>query len=364
MPRIRHQRCPACKTDSLAATSNPSILDCRQCHGLWFEDGALNHAIAHQHDCIDDYDHELHLGPALRPSDRQCRRCQVPMVHYQLLQHYTTEIDCCPECDGVWLDKHEIDQVMHSPKLKQALSDLNKKVTWKSWLFQFLTSMPVEYNVQPHRTPWVTRLLIALCSLIFVAGMFAPATNEWIFVNLGLNSDTQSPAHFVLQLLTYQFVHGGLMHLVGNMYFLWIIGDNLEDALGHGAFLAIYLFAGVMAALAEFMFFDTAQGPLLLVGASGSIAALFGLYLLWFRHASLTFMIIVYQKKLAPHWYFLIWSLINLFGMFTAQGGVAWAAHLGGFALGLLLGYLIKDYVLRKNPLIALLNQPEAVLRR
>ncbi|WP_292274477.1 rhomboid family intramembrane serine protease [Marinobacter sp.] len=228
----------------------------------------------------------------------------------------------CPDCDGVWLDKHEIDQVMHSPKLKQALTDLNKKVSWQSWLFQFLTAMPAEYNVSPQRTPWITRTLVVLCSLVFGASLLSPEANEWIFMNLALNSDTQSPAHFALQLLTYQFVHGGLMHLFGNMYFLWIIG------------------------------------------ASGAIAALFGLYLMWFRHASLTFMFIVYQKKLAPHWYFLIWSLINLVGMFSGQGGVAWAAHLGGFALGLLLGYLLKDYVLRKNPLIAMLNQPEAMVRR
>ncbi|MBR9872206.1 MAG: rhomboid family intramembrane serine protease [Gammaproteobacteria bacterium] len=364
MPKPRAHICPSCANLSLATTSNPSILSCLHCHGLWFEDGALNQAIANSHEHIDHYDHEQHLGSALRTSDRQCRRCRVSMVHYQLLEHYTTEIDCCPSCDGVWLDKHEVDQVMHSPELKRALNNLNEKVSWKSWLFQFFTAMPVEYNIKPHRTPWVTRALIALCSLVFVAGMLSPAINDWVFAYWGFNSENQSPAHFAIQLLTYQFIHGGFMHLAGNMYFLWIIGDNLEDALGHGAFLVMYLFAGVMAALAELVFFDSSQGPLLLVGASGSIAALFGLYLMWFRHASLTFMFFVYQKKLAPHWYFLIWSLINLFGMFSGQGGVAWVAHLGGFALGLLLGYLLRDYVFRKNPLIAMLNRPEAELRR
>ncbi|WP_372964214.1 rhomboid family intramembrane serine protease [Marinobacter sp.] len=364
MPRTHAKLCPSCTIGSLTPTSNPAILNCRHCHGVWFEDGSLNQAIAQQHEFIEQYSHELHLGPALRTSDRLCRRCRVPMTHYQLLTHYTTEIDCCPDCDGVWLDKHEIDQVMHSPRLKQALTTLNQKVTWKSWLFQFLTAMPVEYNIQPHRTPWVTRTLVVLCGLIFGTGLLSPAANEWIFLNLALNSETQSPIHFALQLLTYQFVHGGLMHLAGNMYFLWIIGDNLEDALGHSAFLGLYLFMGAVAALIELLVFDSSQGPLLLVGASGAIAALFGLYLMWFRHASLTFMIIIYQKKLAPHWYFLIWSLINLFGMFTAQGGVAWAAHLGGFMLGLLLGYLLRDYIFRKNPLIAMLNGPEAVVQR
>lgn len=358
--------CPACDTRTLRPLQggDQRIVECRHCHGVWFEDGSLNCAITGHHDHIEHYDHEQHLGPKLGVSNRQCTRCRVPMTHYQLLADYSVEIDCCPTCDGVWLDQHEVDQVIHSPLLKDALAELNKKVTWKSWVFQFFTAMPVEYNIQPHRTPWMTWLLIALCTLVFFSGVYDAGSNEWIFLNLGLNSDSPSAAHVAMQLFTYQFVHGGLMHLVGNMYFLWIIGDNLEDALGHWTFLGLYLLSGVVAALAELMLFDASQGPLLLVGASGSIAALFGLYLMWFRHASLTFMIVIYQKKLAPHWYFLIWSLINLFGMFTAQGGVAWAAHLGGFVLGLLIGYLMRDYVLAKNPLIAMLNQPEAAISR
>lgn len=68
MPRTRYQRCPACATTGLEPTSNPSILDCRHCHGIWFEDGALNRAIAHKHADIDAYDHESHLGPAWKPA--------------------------------------------------------------------------------------------------------------------------------------------------------------------------------------------------------------------------------------------------------------------------------------------------------
>lgn len=359
-------QCPACGTPTLRFVrgGDSRIADCSSCHGLWLEDGALNDAISSEHDHVDDYSHEVNLGQRLRTSDRQCRRCRVPMEHYQLLSNYRVEIDCCPSCDGVWLDHDEVAQVMHSPLLKDALADLNKKVSWKSWLFQFFTAMPVEYNVQPQKVPFVTWTLIALCTVIFLGNLNGPESEHWILVNLGLNSDAPDPLQIVLQLLTYQFVHGGLMHLLGNMYFLWIIGDNLEDALGHWAFLGLYLLSGMMAALAELLLFDSSQGPLLLVGASGSIAALFGLYLMWFRHASLTFMIVVYQKKLAPHWYFLIWSGINIFGMFTSQGGVAWAAHLGGFGFGLLLGYVLRDHVMRRNPLIAMLNQPEAQIRR
>ncbi|MFN3581535.1 MAG: rhomboid family intramembrane serine protease, partial [Pseudomonas sp.] len=163
----------------------------------------------------------------------------------------------------------------------------------------------------------------------------------------------------------YQFLHGSTLHLLGNMYCLWIIGDNIEDALGHRAYLALYLVAGVVAAIAELLWvYLTGNWSMLLVGASGSIAALFGLYLMWFRFSSLTFMFIVYQKKLAPQWFFLIWSGLNLFGMLQGEAGVAYAAHLGGFAFGLLAGYLLRPRVERDNPLVRLLNAPEARLRR
>lgn len=362
--RSIHHRCPCCLTRTLVpvSASYRSVLECRQCQGVWFEDGALNRVIAANHDDIDHYDHEANLGGRLRTSDRQCRRCDVAMEHHQLLTHYQTEIDCCPGCDGVWLDRHEIDQVLHSPKLAEALEALNQKVGWKSWVFQFLTHMPVEYNLPARRLPLVTLTLIVLCSLIFIAGQLDAKTDRLFFEAAGFNS--ASWWHAPWQLLGYQFLHGGWMHLLGNMYFLWIIGDNLEDVLGHWRFLGLYLLSGTVAALAELALFDSSQGPLLLVGASGSIAALFGLYLVWFRHASLTFMFVVYQKKLAPHWYFLIWSAINFIGMAAGSGGVAYAAHLGGFAFGLAAGVLLKPGVYRRNPLIAMLNRPEARIAR
>ena len=111
-----------------------------------------------------------------------------------------------------------------------------------------------------------------------------------------------SEGNKVWTLLTCMFLHGSIMHLLGNMYFLYVVGDNLEDVLGHKRFLIWYLVCGLIASLSSYLVSPTSAIPS--VGASGAIAGLFGMYLMWFRHASLTFMIIIYQKKLSAAWFF------------------------------------------------------------
>lgn len=366
MPRLR-TRCPHCLTRTLTEVpfQDQHVFQCTTCQGLWFEDGELNDLISRFDPDIQEHCHASHLGKRLGTGQRQCRHCDIAMEHHHLLADYTVEIDRCSGCDGVWIDHAEVDQVLHSPRIIEAMKNLNKGICWRSWLFQFLTQMPVEYNVASHRTPWVTYSMIVLCSLVFVLGLANPGAEQWLLNTYAVQTDTMGTPSMLLQLLSYQFLHGGWLHLIGNMYFLWIIGDNIEDVLGHWRFLALYLLAGAVAALAELAWFHLLGGQrLLLVGASGSIAALFGLYLIWFRYSSLTFMILVFQKKLAPHWYFLIWCGLNLFGMLSGQGGVAFMAHLAGFAFGLLVGRKLKTRIERDNPLVRLLNAPEARLRR
>ncbi|WP_413693511.1 rhomboid family intramembrane serine protease [Psychromonas sp. KJ10-2] len=155
------------------------------------------------------------------------------------------------------------------------------------------------------------------------------------------------------------------MHLVGNMYFLYIIGDNLEDTLGRGKFILYYTLCGLGAAVAQILADPNSMIPM--VGASGAIAGLFGMYLLWFRHASLTFMIIVYQKKVSPVIFFGFWILTNILGLYLANesgGGVAYWAHIGGFIAGIAIGLLVKKKVFAANPLLAILNSHEVKVKR
>jgi membrane associated rhomboid family serine protease len=153
-----------------------------------------------------------------------------------------------------------------------------------------------------------------------------------------------------LGIFTSMFLHGGWLHILGNMLYLWIFGNNVEDRLGRIPFLLFYLAGGVAAALAQVAIAPTSPYPL--VGASGAIAAALGAYIVLFPGAkilSLVFLGFFYQLLEVPaliilgFWFVLqVISGVGSLGAPTAQTGVAFFAHIGGFALGLVVGFLVR----------------------
>ena len=153
-----------------------------------------------------------------------------------------------------------------------------------------------------------------------------------------------------LGILTSMFLHGGWLHILGNMLYLWIFGNNVEDRLGRVPFLLFYLVGGIVAALAQVVIDPSSSNPL--VGASGAIAAALGAYVVLFpgaRILSLVFLGFFYQLLEVPALVILgFWFVLQLISGFaslgaqTAEGGVAFFAHIGGFALGLVVGLLIR----------------------
>jgi membrane associated rhomboid family serine protease len=151
-------------------------------------------------------------------------------------------------------------------------------------------------------------------------------------------------------IFTSMFLHGGWLHLLGNMLFLWIFGNNVEDKLGRVAFLLFYLVGGVVAALTQVVIDPSSTVPL--VGASGAIAAALGAYVVLYpgaRILSLVFLGFFYQLIEVPalivlgFWFALqLLSGVTALGAETAQGGVAFFAHIGGFVYGLLVGLVLR----------------------
>jgi membrane associated rhomboid family serine protease len=163
--------------------------------------------------------------------------------------------------------------------------------------------------------------------------------------------DLPSP---VLTIFTSMFLHGGLFHILGNMLYLWIFGNNVEDTLGHARFVAFYLLCGVAAALAQ-----TATGPgstIPMVGASGAVSGVLGAYLLLFPHANVFTLIIigffiriVRIPALIVLGMWIVVQFVNGLVTFSAavrggvsEGGVAWFAHIGGFLAGLVLLFVLR----------------------
>lgn len=203
---------------------------------------------------------------------------------------------------------------------------------------------PIRDHNPSGRTPYVTFALIAINILVFL-GYFTQLS-EWqlngFFMTWGL-----VPARFLSgqgleTLVTSMFLHGGWMHLGGNMLFLWIFGDNLEEEMGPFGFLLFYLACGAAAGLAQVLPDPGSQVPM--VGASGAIAGVMGGYLLLFPRAKVDvlFIFVIFFRIFAiPAWIVLgIWLAIQIFsGVATPSdaGGVAYWAHVGGFAAGLVL---------------------------
>lgn len=142
----------------------------------------------------------------------------------------------------------------------------------------------------------------------------------------------------LLPILTSMFLHGGWMHLIGNMWFLWIFGDNIEDELGHGAYLLFYIGCGIAATIAQFLSEPGSRIPM--VGASGAIAGVMGAYLIRFPRARVTVLlpiIIIWTTVRLPAFLMLTyWLAIQVMSGWGsgAAGGVAWWAHIGGFVAG------------------------------
>jgi membrane associated rhomboid family serine protease len=137
--------------------------------------------------------------------------------------------------------------------------------------------------------------------------------------------------------LTSMFLHGGWMHLIGNMWFLWIFGDNVEEAMGRARFVAFYLLCGLLAAVVQVL--ASARSTVPMVGASGAIAGVLGAYLILFPRAPircLWVLIIFVTTVSVPAWALLgLWFLSQFF--VPTGSGVAWMAHVGGFVAGLAL---------------------------
>lgn len=204
---------------------------------------------------------------------------------------------------------------------------------------------PIRDHNPSGRTPLVTYVLIAVNIAVFL-GYWLTITDDYqlalFFNRWGLVPVAVAQGYQVETVITSMFLHGGWMHLAGNMLFLWIFGDNMEDEMGHGRFALFYLGAGLAAA-----FLQTAADPgsqIPMVGASGAIAGVMGGYLLLFPRAKVDvlFIFIIFFRIFAiPAWIVLgVWIGAQLFNSAvtpTDGGGVAHLAHVGGFVGGLVL---------------------------
>jgi len=209
--------------------------------------------------------------------------------------------------------------------------------------------IPLRDVIPSRTTPYITVTIIILNAIAWLYELMLPQN----VLNAFLQTFGVVPANFSFAtLITSMFLHGSWMHVIGNMWYLWIFGDNVEDRLGHARFIFFYLLCGIAAALAQVAIDPTSTLPT--IGASGAIAGVMGAYFVLYpqsRVLTLVPLIFFYEVFEMPAVVLLgFWFLLQLFSAgaiaVTASthgsGGVAFMAHVGGFLVGIIAVFILK----------------------
>ena len=223
--------------------------------------------------------------------------------------------------------------------------------------------LPLRDENPTRHTPWITILLIlANVGVYFLLqpGSTDPTAASFTFENAAIpcevvtgeplslpeitgeapcEGDSSFPSPFpdkgvYRAMVVSMFLHGGFMHLAGNMLFLWVFGNNVEDRLRPVRYLGFYLVAGVVATLAHIAVQPSSTIPL--IGASGAVAGVMGAYLVWFPNAPVLSLVFFFLTDVRAKWLLGLWFVQQFF--VNPNDGVAWMAHVGGFVFGVLYG--------------------------
>ena len=354
------RKCPACSVpmhtfNKHRAGQDIEIDICSNCQGSWFDVGEFASSVGR--DGKDLFQQVIRLKPKLVVGvlqKRVCPCCDKPLEAFQFSRDLKLIIDGCYDCGGVFLDRGEgaiIERSLRrgvklkklekdSKKPAQTGGNLSQEPDEERWWFQLIIGLPLEHNVRPNNFSLVNHILIASNVIIFLVVLGSIGVFEATAL-YGL-----TPANIVgleqsIQFLTSMFLHGGFLHLLGNMYFLYLMGDNVEDWLGHWRYILFYLVCGFMAS-AVFALCNSSSG-IPAVGASGAISGVIAAYLIACPRAKIIEMVLYTQFKIPVKLYVLYWFLLQWVGLLFELQQIAWEAHLGGFFTGLLLFPFLRN---------------------
>lgn len=299
---------------------------CPVCYGAWFDRGELS-ALG-QAEGESSARAEALFQTTGVSSDRRCPRGHGPMVLHELGDDtIKTPVERCMTCEGVWLDGHE------RRKLARATTREGQKTRaekWTSrgliWVVQLATQFPVELENPYRRTPWLVYLMLAIFAVVFIGELIgAVPPDDWGLRPVALTAATG------YTLLTHAFLHASWAHLLGNGYFLFTFGDNVEHFFGRLRFAVLFIASSLVAAAVHMALAPNPE--MLMVGASGGISGILAAYFLTYHRRRIVWFVSL------PAWAYLgAWVAFNgIMAVMATDRSVAWFAHLGGFATGLLM---------------------------
>lgn len=362
--------CPHCRAELKTYPYHHFTVDfCPTCGGLWFDPGEMREYIQL---CLQDNPNlckeKINLQQTVANINRLpepaylCPHCHISMEKVNYSYDSNVIIDKCPKCCGIWVHRGEIERIVrytnqnqtgleYSPEAlereKQAgllieIADTLDTLLQKPRLILALltgSALPVD-DVPVRKFPWVTAGIIGLNVMIFFYQNIFISNLSSYFKSFSLIPAAIASGSKGYALITSMFIHVNLLHLLGNMVFLWVFGDNVEDSLGHMKYLISFLVFGIFATFTHCLIEFGSQIPSM--GASGAVSGILGAYLILFPRAKIT-LLLKYRPVDVPAWFYLgTWILFQNMNalLFATPGfstGVAWFTHIGGFLAGVLL---------------------------
>lgn len=346
---------------------------CAKCGGVWFDKGELklvvNQLIVENKvkaaNTTVPFTKRMIEKTDQNEGYRTCPKCGLTMKKLNYAYDSNVFVDKCQGCEGIWTDKGEVKQIaqflkkdpqvqeigVSLVKRNQAARDMDdladvsnsKNTIWAWYLFGPTFLLPLGDDEKVKSFPYITVSIISACIAIF-AGQLIWITDPDTFVN-NYGFFPWQFAH--IGAITHMFLHGGVIHLLGNMWFLWIFGKNIEYRFGKKGFPIFYLAAGFFAALLQSVFSINSSDPM--VGASGAISGVMGAYLILYPKAKLKIFWLGQILRLPAYLCLVVWFSFQLYYAFLFKNinfvdigfvGVAWFAHIGGFVFGMLIAVI------------------------
>ena len=370
-------RCPSCSNILAEVAGKSATVDiCQSCKGIWFDRGELVNIVQELLQREDVAPRSLHPFERSRVQTakaddqikRLCPRCQQQMKSFNYAYDSNIILEKCSNCEGIWADAGEVREVARylkeDPRARvlgeallqmqqedqtlKDLAELGETLTARNvppWLlFMPKIILPLSDDTERRRTPLVTVSIIVLNILIFFGQVVLVKDYEAYVQRFGF-----TPTHFwSIGLLSSMFIHAGLLHLAGNMFFLWLFGDNVEDRFHRLGYFIFYLCCGMSAILLHTVM--NLHTSLPAVGASGAISGIMGAYLVFYPAARIKTFFIYQVLQIPAVLYLGTWFLFQLlWGVVTQTSGVthvAWFTHIGGFVFGALVAWLKKKQLI------------------
>jgi len=362
--------CPSCSHKLKRIKAKSEILDiCPRCKGIWFDSGELVDFVrdlAKSENILPEKTRlferrQIHVSDEIAENNKSCPRCNVVMQTFNYCYDSNVFLEKCPDCNGIWADAKDVlkiarylkadsttakigkDLVRQTEKLERIkeIGRLGKELTSRAGIGMFFMPrfiLPLSDDEERVRFPIITVTIILLCVFAFLGEVFWIRDANKFFRSFGFIAGD----FFSMGLITSMFLHGGIMHLIGNMYFLWLFGDNVEDRFGRVWYPVFYLCCGIAASILHSIFNQNSAVPA--IGASGAISGVMGAYMLFYPYAKIRVLFITRVVGVPALIFLGGWFLLQLaFGLIykiTDYSNIAWFAHIGGFIFGVVAACL------------------------